>query len=151
MLKINIISVGSIKESYIKNGINEFSKRISKYANIFFIELKESKKDSLASLKEEQDAILKNIKKGFNIILDIKGKKLNSLDFAKLLDDIKSQHSEINFIIGSSHGLSNKVKKEGDLLISFSDLTFPHQLFKLILVEQIYRGLSINSGGKYHK
>ncbi len=151
MLKINIISVGSIKESYIKNGINEFSKRISKYANIFFIELKESKRDSLTSLQEEQNSILKNIKKGFNIILDAKGKKLNSIDFAKLLDDITSQNSEINFIIGSSHGLSNKVKKEGDLLISFSDLTFPHQLFKLILVEQIYRGLSINSGGKYHK
>ena len=151
MLKINIISIGKIKESYIKEGINEFKKRISKFANIFFIELKESSLDSVQALREEKEQIIKNMISGFNIIMSIKGQQFSSEELSLKIERIKQDHSQINFIIGSSHGLHLEIYNNADLELSFSKMTFPHQLFKLILTEQIYRALSISNNGKYHK
>ena len=151
MLKINIICVGSIKDKYIKEGISEFSKRINKFANIFFVELKESTKDNIRALSEEKEKIISQMKKGYNIALALKGHNFSSIEFANFISKSQQNHSQINFIIGSSHGLHQDVLNRADFKMSFSQLTFPHQLFRLILIEQIYRGLSINHNGKYHK
>ena len=142
---------GSIKDKYIKEGISEFSKRINKFANIFFTQLKESTKDNIQALSEEKEKIIFQMKKGYNIALALKGNDFSSTEFASFISKTQQNHSQINFIIGSSHGLHQDVLNQVDFKMSFSQLTFPHQLFRLILVEQIYRGLSINHNGKYHK
>ena len=138
MLKINIIAIGKIKEKYIIDGIAEFSKRLSKYINLNIIELQEEVDNSTA-IKKESDKILAYLSKtkSYNILLDLKGKFID--------------YSEISFIIGGSRGVSREVKEKADYLLAFSKLTFPHQLFRLILLEQIYRAICISKNIKYHK
>ena len=144
---IRIICLGKLKEEYLKQAINDYLKRIEKYHKIEIIELK----DSENMLLEEQE-ILKSINKtDFNIALDIKGSKISSELLANMIDKTFLGYSRINFIIGSSNGLSQKVKSSCQKIISFGDITMPHGLFRLVLLEQIYRSFKINNNESYHK
>lgn len=150
---IKIICVGKIKEEYLNKGINEYKKRISKYHNIEIYELQdEGLLDKQTTLKKEKEKILKIINpKDYLIILDIDGKELNSIQLAKKIDEIFITNSNIAFIVGGSYGIDDSIKDLADLKLSFSKLTFPHQLFRIILLEQIYRAFKINNNEEYHK
>ncbi len=151
---IKIICVGKITKSYLKVGIEDYLKRINKYMKIEIIEIAdESFDEEQKNLIKEKEKILKNIKDNdYNIVLDIDGNGLTSVEFSKEVESafVKSQ-GNINFIIGGSNGLHEDIKKISKKLISFSKLTFPHQLFRLIILEQIYRSLKILNNEKYHK
>lgn len=160
MLKISIISVGKIKEKYIKLGIDEFSKRLSRYAKLEIIELNDEKAPENLSPRDmeiikntEGDAILSKIRpNSYTIALAIDGKNLSSESLAKKINDLSvSGNSHINFVIGGSLGLSDSILKASDFKLSFSAMTFPHQLMRLILLEQIYRSFRINNSEPYHK
>lgn len=144
---IKILCVGKIKEKYLNDLINDYKQRISKYHKIEIIELKDSTKE------KENEEILKNInEKDYNICLDIEGKKLTSIELSKLIDNtFSSGYGTITFIIGASDGLTKEVKDKCNYRLSFSDLTFPHGLFRGILLEQIYRSFKILNNESYHK
>lgn len=150
---IKIICLGKIKEEYLIKGIAEYKKRISKYHNIEIYELPdEGTTDKKTALKKEKEKILKLLNlKDYIITLEIEGKEISSLEFAKKIDNIFITNSDITFIIGSSYGLDDDIKKLSNYKISFSKMTFPHQLFRLILLEQIYRVFKINNNEEYHK
>jgi len=159
-MNITIISVGKIKEKYLKNAIGEYSKRLSRYCKLSSIEVSDEKAPENLSETEmemikdkEGEGILKNIKdESYVIALDIKGKMISSEEFAKKLDNLGIQgKSNIVFVIGGSLGLSQNVLKRANYKLSFSPMTFPHQLMKVILLEQVYRGFRINRGEPYHK
>lgn len=144
---IRILCVGKIKESYLEELINDYKKRIGKYLKIEIIEVKDRE-----NYKEEINNIVKNINKfHYNIGLDINGKMVDSIEFARKIDNILTINSNITFIIGGSNGLNEDVKCLCNELISFSSLTFPHGLFRGILLEQIYRSCKINNHETYHK
>ena len=155
MIEINVISVGNVKEKYIQELIADYKKRISKYAKIELIEIKyESNKINENVVKEtEGERILSSIKEGFYVILlDLRGQMLDSISLSKKLDEISTYHSsKIAFIIGGSFGVSEDVKKRANYLLSFSKMTFPHQLAKGMLLEQIYRSFKILNNETYHK
>lgn len=156
MIKINIIAIGDIKESYLKEGINEYLKRIKRYADINIYELKEhnpssnNANDILIALEKDADEIKKKIK-GFPICLDISGKSMDSIEFSNYLNKLSLSTSEISIIIGASNGLSDSIKSNCKDKISFSKMTFPHQLMRLILLEQLYRSFTIIHNIAYHK
>ena len=156
-MKIKIIALGKIKESFLKDGINEFLKRLTPYCGVDIIELSpiEVKDENLISkiLDDEGEKILYNIKSdSYVITLEIQGKQLSSEEFAYKIDEInKSGISELVFIIGSSHGLSSKVSSRANFKLSISKMTFLHQFARLLLVEQIYRAFKILNGETYHK
>ncbi len=156
MISVNLICVGKIKEKYIKNGIDEFLKRMNLYAKVKIIELREDGNDSNRnqSLEKESMEIIKATEKnkGYNILLDIGGKNLSSEEMSKEIERLTvTGTSTINFIIGGSYGVSEEVRKISQMRLSFSKMTFPHQLMRLILMEQIYRWFSIFNNSKYHK
>ena len=143
---IKIICVGKIKEDYIKEGINDYIKRISKYHKIEIIEVMDS------NIEEEKNRILKYIdNKDYIITLDIEGNSLSSLELADKIDKIFITSPNITFIIGGSNGLHKNIKELSNYSLSFSRLTFPHQLFRMILLEQIYRCFKILNNETYHK
>ena len=150
---IKIITVGHIKEKYLSDAIEEYKKRISKYTKLEIQEIKDEgilEKEKALSIEGEK--ILKNIQdKDYVITLEIDGKELSSEEFSKKIETIQIENSSITFIIGGSFGLSDKVKERSNLKISFSKLTFPHQLFRVILLEQIYRSFKIINNESYHK
>lgn len=159
-MNITIISVGKLKEKYLKLGIDEYSKRLTRYAKMNIIEIPDEKAPENLSSAEEQivknkegEGILKNIKDGMYVIaLDLKGKMLSSEELADKLQSLGiTGSSNIAFIIGGSLGLSEDVLKRADYKLCFSPMTFPHQLMKLILLEQIYRGFRIIKNEPYHK
>lgn len=155
-MNINIICIGKIKEKYIKEGIKEFSKRMNSFGTFSIIELKEFGNDSNRELSIEKECknILETInkKKGYNILLDIKGDFLSSEEMSKKIENIfLDGYNTLNFIVGGSYGVSNQIKISSDLILSLSKMTFPHQLMRLILSEQIYRWFSIINNIKYHK
>ncbi|MCR5462893.1 MAG: 23S rRNA (pseudouridine(1915)-N(3))-methyltransferase RlmH [bacterium] len=153
-MKINIISVGKIKESYFIDGIEEYKKRISKYANIELITVMDESNDlddKTIKKKEAERLLAKIPQNSYTIVLDLAGKELNSIEFAKKMDDITLISSTINFIIGGSIGLDQSVLDRADYKLCFSKFTFPHKLMKLILLEQIYRSFKINNNESYHK
>ncbi len=144
---IKILCVGKIKESYLNDLINDYKKRIGKYIKIEIIELKDD-----VNYDKEISNLIKNIKTSdYNIGLDLKGKMYSSVEFADKIDKILPQNSNITFIIGGSLGLNDEVRSLCDELISFSQMTFPHGLFRGILLEQIYRTCKINNHEMYHK
>lgn len=145
MQKINIICVGKIKEEFYRSAVNEYLKRLSRFAKVEIKELSEGK-----NLLEEGENILRQTK-GKIIALCIEGKKQSSEEFAKTIKSYIDKGEELSFIIGSSCGLSNEVKNSADIKLSFSEMTFPHMLMRVILVEQIYRAFMINVGSEYHK
>ena len=149
---IKIICSGKIKENYLKDAIAEYSKRISKYDKLEIIELQDYDYDLKKTLQKEKENILKNINlKDYNILLDLNGKNYTSLELANKLDKIRITNSNITFIIGGSYGVDEEIKKIVNERISFSKLTFPHQLFRVILLEQIYRCFKIINHEEYHK
>ena len=160
MVHINIICVGKIKENFFKDAIDEYSKRLSKYCNLNIIELPDEKIPNNASEKEELlvkekegQEILKRISKDSYVIsLDLRGKQFSSLEFSNKLENISMNYnSSITFIIGGSLGISRNVLDISNELISFSKMTFPHQLFRIFLLEQIYRAFKISNNETYHK
>lgn len=150
---IKIICVGKIKESYFRDAIEEYKKRLSKYTDLEIVEVPDDGlSDIKTSLKKEGEKILKQInQKDYVITMEIDGKELTSIDLSQKIDSIYNTNSNITFIIGGSYGLSNEVKKISNYKLSFSKLTFPHQLFRVILLEQIYRAFKINNNESYHK
>jgi ribosomal RNA large subunit methyltransferase H len=156
MVKINIVCIGKVKDKYIRDGIKEFSKRLSRYANFNVVELNEEddNKGIESAISKETERIINVINKksqSYNILLDLKGKQKSSEEMAELLEKITIQKSEINFIIGGSNGVGDELRRIVDFRLNFSLFTFPHQLMRLILAEQIYRWISINNNIKYHK
>lgn len=159
-LKITIIAVGKLKEKYLKEGIAEYSKRLSRFCDLNIIEVAdEQAPENLSSAQEEQvkkreaERILKRVSSGsFLIVLDVKGKKLDSEGFAsKLRSLFLSGNSNITFVIGGSLGLDGELLRKADFSLSLSDMTFPHQLTRLILLEQLFRAFKIINGEPYHK
>ena len=149
---IRIICVGKIKENYLKEAISEYLKRLTKYTKIEIVELPDVSYDMKKTINEESLNILSHLKESdYNILLDINGMEYDSLEFAKNLDNIRNNNSNITFIIGGSYGVSLDVKNKVNMKISFSKLTFPHQLFRVMLLEQIYRSYKINNNESYHK
>ena len=144
---IKILCIGKIKENYLKNLIDDYYNRIKKYHKIEIIELKDS--DILNETNELKKHINNN---AYNVCLDIKGEKLDTLEFKNLIENnLNSGNPNITFIIGASFGLSDEIKNMSDKLISFSDMTFPHGLFRGLLLEQIYRVFKIMNNESYHK
>ena len=151
-MKINIVAVGKIKENYFVDACKEYLKRLSRFDVVSIIEVPEAPqgKSIDEQCKIEGESILSKAR-GYIIAMDIEGKKLSSNDLAKLLDTKKTDGvSEISFVIGGSNGLSQEVKDKVDMKISFSDMTFPHQLFRVMLLEQIYRAETILNHIPYH-
>ena len=155
-MNVSIICVGKVKEKYIVEGINEFLKRMQSFAKMKIVELKEDGNDSSRniSIEKESEEILKTMEKlgGYNILLDIQGKNFSSEEMSEEIERLTVNGvSSINFMIGGSYGVSENVRKTVNMRLSFSKMTFPHQLMRLILCEQIYRWFSIIKNTKYHK
>ena len=150
---IKIITVGSIKEKYLKDAIEEYKKRLSRYTKLEIIEVKdEGLVEEKKAIELESTKIEKHInERDYIITLEIEGKELNSIEFAEKLEKIQIENSNIIFIIGGSYGLSDNIKNKSNWHLSFSKMTFPHQLFRVFLLEQIYRAYKINNNEKYHK
>lgn len=149
---LKIICVGSIKEKELIGLINEYLKRLQKYTKIEIRELPDYSYDLKNSMKTEGELILKYLNpKDYVITLEIDGKQCSSLELAEKIRTTLITNSNISFIIGGSNGLSEDVKKRSNLALSFSKLTFPHQLFRLMLLEQIYRSFKIINNETYHK
>lgn len=149
---IKIICVGKIKEKFFKDAILEYQKRLTKYTKVEVLELPDFSLSPNQNKEKEGELILKNIKeKDYVITLEIEGKKLSSLDFSNFLNKTQIENSNMIFVIGGSDGLSDLVKQRSNYALSFSDLTFPHQLFRVILLEQIYRAFKIMNNESYHK
>ncbi|AIO18471.1 Ribosomal RNA large subunit methyltransferase H [Candidatus Izimaplasma bacterium HR1] len=158
-MKITVITVGKLKEKYLVEGIKEYTKRLSKYTKLELIEVKDEHAPENLSVKDmniikdkEAERINAKLKDSYIISLAIEGKQISSEKLAAKIEDIKTYHdSHITFIIGGSLGLSDSIKKKSNFLLSFSSMTFPHQLMKLILLEQVYRSFRINNNEPYHK
>lgn len=159
-MNISIVSVGKLKEKYLKMGIDEYTKRLSSYAKIDLIEVPDEKApenlsdaDMLIVKEKEGERILNKITDdSYVIALAINGKEHSSESLAKKIDQLATYgNSKVAFVIGGSLGLSDEVMKRADDTLSFSKMTFPHQLMKLILVEQVYRAFRINRNEPYHK
>ena len=150
---IKIVCVGKIKEKYLKDAIDEYQKRISKYTKLNIIEVKDYDYDDINKvLQDEKEQIEKYIdSKDYLITLEIEGKQITSKELAKKLDNTLTHNSNITFIIGGSYGIDQSIKNKADFHLSFSSLTFPHQLFRVLLLEQIYRTYKINNNESYHK
>lgn len=150
---IKIITIGSIKEQYLKDAIDEYKKRISKYTNLEIIELKdEGLVEESKAMKLEGEKIEKHLNdRDYIITLEIEGKEYGSVEFAEKLRNIQIENSNIVFIIGGSYGLADSIKEKAKMHLSFSKMTFPHQLFRVLLLEQIYRAFKINNNESYHK
>lgn len=159
MANITIISVGTLKEAYLKDAVAEYSKRLSQYAKLDEVSIKEEKisnEDDAAeihrALDTEADKILAAIPKGAaKIALCVEGKQYSSTALAAMIGKMIDGSGKIALIIGSSHGLSDKVKRECDVRLSVSEMTFPHQLMRVILLEALYRSFTILQGKRYHK
>lgn len=149
---IKIICVGKIKEKFYLDAIKEYQTRISKYSKIEIIELNDENYDIKKTLREEYNSIMKVFNKSdYNILMDISGMEMDSLSFAKKIDNIFMENSNITFIIGGSYGVLDDLRKVCNMRLSFSKMTFPHQLFRVVLLEQIYRAFKINHNEEYHK
>lgn len=159
MIKITVIALASLKEKYLKDAAAEYIKRLGAYCDLKIIELdpvrlpeKPSDAEINSALEREAELILKKIPAGDYVVpLCIEGKQLSSEEFSGVIEEKMNIGRGVTFIIGSSCGLSESIKHRADLKLSFSKMTFPHQLFRVMLLEQIYRAFKICSGGAYHK
>ena len=150
---IKLITVGKIKEKYLKDAILEYTKRISKYTKLEIIELQDYDYDNKQIvLEKEKENIIKHINpRDYVITMQIEGKNISSEDFADRIDKVFVTNPNIVFIIGGSYGLHDDIKKISNFSLSFSKMTFPHQLFRVLLLEQIYRAYKIINNESYHK
>ena len=159
MIKCKIIALGSLKEKFFKEACGEYQKRLSRFCNLEICEIEPVRLPENPSageienaLKKEADQIIKKIPQNAKVIaLCVEGKEMPSEKFAAQINEISAIGQGICFIIGSSYGLSKDVKKMADLRLSLSQMTFPHKLFRVMLLEQLYRGFMINQGSQYHK
>ena len=159
MLNINIICIGKIKEQYLKSAIEEYSKRLSRYCKLNILELPDEKipdklNDNLSNeiKTKECNNIINHLKKDSYIIaLDLTGKELSSEEFSKTIENISMENSSITFIIGGSLGLTKELLNKCDKKICFSKMTFPHQLIRIFLLEQIFRAFKISNNETYHR
>ena len=159
MATVRIITVGNLKEAYLREALGEYKKRISQYARVEEVELKEERitdEDNKAAIDRalalEGERILGAAKDGgFRIARCVEGKQLSSEELAATVAKAVDEGGKLTFIIGSSHGLCDAIKRSCDLRLSFSKLTFPHQLMRVVLTEAIYRSFTIIAGKKYHK
>ena len=152
-----IVCVGTIKEKFYQDAVNEYATRLSRFDKIKVIEVPEARLPKNASDKDIQnvkktecDALKKQLK-GYVIALDKGGHKLDSVQFSTMLDKLALSHSTVSFVIGGSYGLTDEFVKMADYVLSFSDFTFPHQLMRVILAEQLYRATTISKNITYHK
>ena len=145
MQKIYFVVVGKIKEAFYREAVAEYVKRLSRFVKVEIKELAEG-----ANVEAETDEILRACK-GYVIALAVEGEKVSSEKLAAKMQKLTNEGKDVTFIIGSSCGLSDRVKKAADYRLSFSDMTFPHQLMRVILAEQVYRAFMINAGATYHK
>jgi len=150
---IKIICVGKIKEKFYKEAIEEYLKRLSKYTKIEIIEVEDIASNNINLILEKE---MENIKKYINekdyvVTLEIEGKELSSLELSKKVEEVLIINSNITFIVGGSYGLDKVIKERSNYQLSFSKLTFPHQLFRVILLEQLYRSFKISKNESYHK
>ncbi len=159
MIKVKIIALGRLKEDYLKSASDEYSKRLSRYCNLEIIELNpkslpDNPNDTqiATALECEAELILKAIPQGSEVVaMCIEGKQFSSEKLSGVLDNAALLSGSIVFIIGSSYGLADRVKSKADIKMSMSRMTFPHQLARVMLLEQIYRGFKISEGSAYHK
>ena len=159
MANITLITVGTLKESYLKDAVAEYKKRLSQYARVDEINIKEERianeddeSEIRRALESEGEKILAAIPKGSGrIALCVEGKQYDSPSLARLIGRMTDESGKITLIIGSSHGLCDRVKRECDVRLSVSELTFPHQLMRVVLYEALYRSFTILAGKKYHK
>ena len=159
MIKVTLIAMGKLKEAYLRDAVLEYTKRLSRYCDLDIIELEPvklpespSRAQVEAALSKEAEMIFRKIPKNCDIYpLCVEGKQLSSEGFAERLNSLSQQGRGIALIIGSSYGLSERVKAEATIRLSLSSMTFPHQLFRVMLLEQVYRGFKINEGSTYHK
>lgn len=161
MINVNVITVGKLKESYLRSACDEYAKRLQAFCKLNIVELNECRLSDTPSQKEIDNALATeaksmmpyvSIKNCLNVAMCIEGKQFSSVDFSNKIDNAGvTGKSTINFIIGSSFGISDEIKKISDIKLSMSLMTFPHQLARVMLLEQIYRAFQISSGGKYHK
>lgn len=159
MAQITVISVGTLKEGYLKDAVTEYKKRLSQYARVEEINIKEETirdEDDSSEIKRALDTEAGKIlaavpKDSYKIALCVEGREYDSTALARLIGDAVDAKGRITLIIGSSHGLSELVKRDCDTRLSFSKLTFPHQLMRVILMEALYRSFTILSGKRYHK
>ena len=151
-MTINIVCVGNLKEKFSKEHQEEYCKRLSAFCKLNIIEIKEQNQLSNPEmiLEKEGEEILKKLK-GYSILCDINSTEIGSEKFAKKLKELSLKTSTLSFVIGGSYGVSQSVRDSCDKRISFSPMTFPHNLFRIMLLEQIYRGFMIESGKSYHK
>lgn len=159
MIKVTIIALSKLKEKYLKDASDEYLKRLSRYCKLQVVEIEPerlndnpSQNEINSALEKEAQAVFKRIpESSYVAAMCLEGKKLSSENFAKTLSSAQFSSGGMTFIIGSSYGLADSVKKRADIRLSVSDMTFPHQLFRIMLLEQIYRGFKINEGSAYHK
>ena len=152
MVKINLVCVGKVKENYFAQGIAEYSKRLQRFCEFRITETaEENAKDSPVAIAEKEGKNILPKLRGTVLALTMDGKKYSSEEFAKEIKRLIGGAGEITFVVGGSYGLSDSVKNRADGLVSFSDMTFPHTLFRLMLTEQIYRAFCIIAGTPYHK
>lgn len=159
MVNIKLVVVGKIKESFLKEEINEYLKRLSRYCKINIIEVDDQKIKENASLKEQQQVLklegkdlLKQIKDDeYVILLDLHGKEIDSINFAKQINQIMNRYSTITFVIGGSLGLDDELRNRANFKLCLSQMTFTHQMTRVIILEQIYRSFKINNNEIYHK
>ena len=159
MIKVQIIALGKLKEKYLESAVLEYQKRLSRYCKLEILELepirlpeKPSQAEIDSALLKEAEIILKKIPQNSDVFtLCVEGKPLSSEKFAENIAQSQNSGKNLTFIIGSSYGLCEKVKALSKIRLSFSQMTFPHQLFRVMLLEQIYRAFKINEGSTYHK
>lgn len=159
MINVKLIALGNLKESYLREAFEEYAKRLSAFCRFECVELKEyrlpenpSGVEINTALEDEAKRILSLFSpRAYKIALCIEGKQFSSEELSQKIDEATNHASEIVFVIGSSHGLSDRVKAACDLRLSISKMTFPHQLMRVIMAESIYRSFSISKGTKYHK
>ena len=151
-MEVNLVCVGALKEKYFVDAVNEYSKRISGFCKINVIQTKDFAFDDIEKTKKQEATLLEKYKKGYCVAMEIGGQKFSSEGFAKFLKTtFDTKNACITFFIGGSNGLEKEFSDSCDQKISFSDLTFPHQLMRVILLEQIYRAFTIINNRSYHK
>lgn len=159
MINVTVLAVGKLKESYLRDGCGEYVKRLGAYSKVNVVEINEEKCSDNPSdseiqnvIRKEGERIIKKIPKGAVVIpLCIEGREYDSREFSDLIENISLSSSHICFVIGGSFGLDNEVKALGKVKLSFGKMTLPHQLARMVLLEQVYRAFSISNNSKYHK
>lgn len=152
MINIRVVCVGNLKEEFWREACQEYAKRLGRFCKLSVIEVAEQNKfDNIDKIVQHESREILNNLEGFACLLDIKGRLVSSEDVASLIEEKSLTNSTITFVIGGSYGVSQELKEKIPTKISFGRATFPHNLARVILLEQVYRGFMINSGGKYHK